>query len=240
MLVIDGVSKNFGGLAALDNVSFEVKKGEIVGLIGPNGAGKTTLFEVISGFLRPTAGRVLFKGDRIDGLKPHQVLRRGLARSFQLVQVFPSFSVYQNILASALHSSSMREARKRTEEILELIGLSSKAEQLVSCLSLPDQKMTELGKVLALQPQMILLDEAMAGLTEAEARSTVALIKRLWKQGITFLLVEHRIEIVMELCQRIVVLNFGKKIAEGAAEEVVRDKDVIESYLGEEVSFAQD
>ncbi len=238
MLVIDGVSKNFGGLAALDKVSFEVKRGQIVGLIGPNGAGKTTLFEVISGFLRPTAGRVLFKGDRIDGLKPHQVLRRGLARSFQLVQVFPSFSVHQNILASALHSLPMKEARQRTEEILELIGLSSKAEQLVSRLSLPDQKMTELGKVLALQPQMILLDEAMAGLTEAEVRSTVALIRRLWEQGVTFLLVEHRIEIVMELCQRIVVLNFGRKIAEGTPDEVVKNKDVIESYLGEEVSFA--
>ena len=238
MLVIDGVSKNFGGLTALYEVSFEVKKGEIVGLIGPNGAGKTTLFEIISGFMRPTSGIVLFEGDRIDGLQPHQVLKRGLARSFQEVQVFPSFTAYQNILVSALHSLPMSEASKRTEEILELVGLSSKAKLPAPMLTLPDQKAVELGKVLALEPRLILLDEVMAGLTEVEAENMIALIRRLWKQGITFLLVEHRMEIVTELCQRIVVLNFGMKIAEGATDEVMRNKDVVESYLGEEISSA--
>jgi len=238
MLVIDGVSKNFGGLTALYEVSFEVEKGEIVGLIGPNGAGKTTLFEIISGFMRPTSGTVLFEGHRIDGLKPHQVLKRGVARSFQEVQVFPSFTAYKNILVSALHSSPMSEARKRTEEILELVGLSSKAKVPAPMLTLPDQKAVELGKILALEPRLILLDEVMAGLTEAEAENMIALIRRLWKQEITFLLVEHRMEIVTELCRRIVVLNFGTKIAEGATEEVMRNKDVVESYLGEEISSA--
>jgi len=238
MLVIDGVSKNFGGLSALYEVSFEVKKGEIVGLIGPNGAGKTTLFEIISGFMRPTSGTVLFEGARIDGLQPHQVLKRGVARSFQEVQVFPSFTAYKNILVSTLHSLPMSEARKRTEEILELVGLSSKAKLPAPMLTLPDQKAVELGKVLALEPRLILLDEVMAGLTEVEAENMIALIRRLWKQGITFLLVEHRMEIVTELCQRIVVLNFGTKIAEGATEEVMRNKDVVESYLGEEISSA--
>jgi len=238
MLVVDGVSKNFGGLTALYEVSFEVEKGEIVGLIGPNGAGKTTLFEIISGFMRPTSGTVLFEGHRIDGLKPHQVLKRGVARSFQEVQVFPSFTAYKNILVSALHSSPMSEARKRTEEILELVGLSSKAKVPAPMLTLPDQKAVELGKILALEPRLILLDEVMAGLTEAEAENMIALIRRLWKQEITFLLVEHRMEIVTELCRRIVVLNFGTKIAEGATEEVMRNKDVVESYLGEEISSA--
>ncbi len=232
VLAIDQITKVFWGLVALDGVSFRVEKGEIMGLIGPNGSGKSTLFEVCSGFYRPTRGQVLFKGERIDRLPPHEVLKRGLGRSFQGTEVFPSFTAYDTILLAALHRWPMAQARKRVQEVLNLIGLMSRAEQLVSSMTLPDKKAVELGRVIATGPEMLLLDEVMAGLTEPEAQAVIAVIRKLQEEGLTFLLVEHRMEIVMDLCDRIVVLNFGKKIAEGKPHEMVRNKDVIEAYLG--------
>jgi len=233
MLTVDRVTKKFGGLVAVDEVSLEVNRGEIVGLIGPNGSGKTTLFEVISGFYRPTSGAVYFKGERIDGLKPHQVLERRLARSFQLVQTFPSFTAYETILLAALHRLPMDRARRKAEEVLKMLGLASRAHRLVPYLSLPDHKLLELGKVLATEPEMVLLDEVNAGLTEKEAGQVTQVIRRLREEGLTFLIVEHRMEIIMEICDRIVALNFGKKIAEGTPHEVASNRAVIEAYLGE-------
>lgn len=238
MLVVDHLTKAFGGLIAVDDVSFEVKNGEIVGLIGPNGSGKTVTFEVISGFYRPTKGEVRFDGQVITGLLPHQVLARGLSRSFQIVQTFAHFTVYDTVLLAALHALPMPQARKRTDEVLKMTGLTPRAHRLVPALTLPDHKALEVAKVIASRPKMALLDEVMAGLTDPEARQVMAQIRRLRDEGMTFLVVEHHMEVVMDLCDRIVALTFGKKIAEGTPREVVSNKAVVEAYLGGEGLFA--
>jgi branched-chain amino acid transport system ATP-binding protein len=239
MLAVEHVTKTFGGLVAVDDLSFCVEAGEIVGLIGPNGSGKSTSFEVISGFQKPTKGEVHFEGRRIDGLAPHVMVERGIARAFQLVQLFPSFTVEETILLAALHGLSMGPARKKTGEVIELLGLSPIAQELVSNLSLPDHKRLEFAKILATQPKLLLLDELMAGLTEGVVKELSQLIEGLRRdQGMTFVMVEHRMEIIMDLCDRVVALNFGQKLAEGPPREVAADRQVIEAYLGEELDFA--
>ena len=232
MLHVEDLTKAFGGLIAINSASFKVEAGEIVGLIGPNGAGKTTIFEVISGFYTPTKGSVFFNNKRLDGLKPHQVLERGVARTFQLLEALPSFTVFDFILVPALLNLPLSKARQRTKEIMDLLDIEAKAEQLTSSLVPAEQKMVEIGRVLSSQPQMVLLDEVMAGLSVFEATPIMSLIKRLNKEGVTFLIVEHRLELIRELCQRVLVLDFGKIIAEGSPEEVMSNRKVIEAYIG--------
>lgn len=236
LLKVEELTKSFGGLIAIDGMSFGVEKGAIMGLIGPNGAGKTTLFEVISGFQRPTSGYCYFKEERIDNLKPHKICFRGIGRTFQIPQIFPSFTVFETVLVAALLHLSIQEARDRTHDVLEIVGLSAKAEEITENLTIPEQKRLEVGRALASNPELLLLDEVMSGLNVVESKEMIELIKRLQDQGMTFMLVEHVMHIIMGLCERIVVLNFGKKIAEGTPEEIANNEQVIEAYLGREGS----
>ena len=218
----------------MDSVSFTMEQGEIVGLIGPNGAGKTTLFEVITCFYPPSEGCILFKGERIDGLKPHQIPSKGIARSFQLFEALPSFTVFDFIMLSALQKVPLSQAKMQTEKTLATINLAHRKEYPVSMLPPGEQKLAEIGRVLNSQPEMMLLDECMAGMSDFEAESIMSLIRKLNHQGVTFLIVEHRLELIREMCHRIVVLNLGKKIAAGSPEEVMANEEVIKAYIGKE------
>ena len=214
ILEVTDVVKRFGGVVAVNRVNLSVEKGQIVGIIGPNGAGKTTLFSIISGFLKPDEGNVAFNGERLSGLAPHRVVRKGLTRSFQIVQVFAEMTVHDSVVTAALLRRPMKSALRRADEVLERVGLSRKRLESPSSLSLQDKKMLEVAKCIATDPQLILLDEVMAGLTLAEARAPIEIIKELRADGMTFLMVEHVIPVVINLADRMVVLNFGEKIAE--------------------------
>jgi branched-chain amino acid transport system ATP-binding protein len=238
LLKVEQVSKNFGGLVALNEVSLEVEKGDMLGVIGPNGAGKTTLFATISGFHKPIRGTIHFKGKRIDGLKPHDICKMGLARTFQIAQPFLGFTPYETLTTAALNYCSLKEARKKAGEVLDLVGLLEKAHEEGSSLTIPDQKALEVGKALATGGELILLDEVMAGLTVPEAERMMSLVRRLREEGFSFLMVEHVMFIIMKLCPRIMVLNFGQKISEGTPEEIAADRAVIEAYFGEEDGLA--
>lgn len=238
LLQVNGISKSFGGLMALRDVSLEVEKGNLLAIIGPNGAGKTTLFSTISGFYKPDNGSIHFKGRRIDGLKPHQISKMGLTRTFQIVQPFLEFTPYETLITAALNHLPMSQAKKKASEILEMVGLDDKANENSTSLTIPDQKALEMAKALATGAELILLDEVMAGLTRVETEGIMSLIKRLNEEGLTFLVVEHVMYVIMKLCPRIMVLSFGSKIAEGTPGEIVNNKMVIDSYLGREVEFA--
>ena len=233
MLKVRGLSKRFTGLLAVGNVDLDVAQGGITALIGPNGAGKTTCFGMIAGAIPPTAGQVLFEGRDLRGLAPEERCRAGIARTFQIVRPLAGLSVLDNVMVGALlRESSKVVARRRCHDILDRVGLGDKAAQPASGLTLPDRKMLELAKALATQPRLLMLDEVMAGLRPEETDRIVALLRALQADGMTILLTEHVMRVVMSLADTVVVLHHGEKIAEGVPDVVVRDPLVIQSYLG--------
>ena len=240
LLELKGVSKNFGGLRAVSGVSFNMEKGEILGIIGPNGAGKTTLFNTLTGFYKPDSGEVRFEGENLADLKPHHICHRGMVRTFQLVKPFLQLTVLDNVIVAALNrKKTVKEANEKALSTIEFLGLKEKEDTLATGLTLPHRKRLELARALATEPKLILLDEVMAGLTPTETDELIHLLKRVNQQGVTILLIEHVMRGVMALSHRVVVLNYGEKIAEGKPEEIVRNRQVIEAYLGEEFAIAQ-
>ncbi len=234
LLTVDGVSKRFRGLVAVDSVSCEVVSGEIFAVIGPNGAGKTTLFNTIAGVYRPESGSIAFEGARIDGLAPDAVTRRGIARTFQIVRPFPTLSVEDNVMVGALLRADVDAARKRAHEVLRQLDLFDKRAQAAASLTLPDRKRLEVARALATDPKLLLLDEVMAGLRPTETDRMVAILRELNRTGLTILLIEHVMRAVMALAHRVLVLHHGAQIALGVPEAVVREPAVVQSYLGAE------
>jgi branched-chain amino acid transport system ATP-binding protein len=235
LLRVVGVTKRFGGLTAVDGVTFDVTPQEIVALIGPNGAGKTTLFSLISGFQPVDGGSVAFEGQDVTGFAPARMVRLGLARSFQIVQVFADLTVHEAVTAAALMRHSMADALKKADETLALVGLSERKFSVTPELSLQDRKLLEVAKCLATEPTLILLDEVMAGLTLSEAEVVLDVIRRLRSEGMTFVLVEHVMPIVMSIADRIVVMNFGQKVADGPPKEIIENQFVRDAYFGEDL-----
>jgi branched-chain amino acid transport system ATP-binding protein len=235
LLKADSLSKSFGGLAAVSELSFDLTQGEILALIGPNGAGKTTVFNLLTGFQPLDRGRVILEGEEITGLKPHRICRLGLVRTFQLVRPFLTISVLDNVMIGALlRTSSVKEAGEKAEGIIRLVGLSRYRDLEAGSLPLPLRKRLELAKALATEPKVLLLDEVMAGLTPTEVDSLIGLIREINDKGAAILLIEHVMRGVMALSHRVMVINYGCLIAQGTPEEVVRDEQVIEAYLGRE------
>lgn len=239
MPILEGkaVTKYFGGLAAVFNVDFSVAQGETVGLIGPNGAGKTTLFNLISASLVPKSGTITFKGKNIVGLKPHQICRMGVARTFQTVKIFPYMSVINNVLLGAFFGSSTKtspaQAQKEASTFIEFVGLSDVMDAPAGDLTLSNQKRVEIARALATKPEILLLDEVMEGLNPTEVAQAMEMVARIRETGITVIMIEHIMKAIMSVCDRIIVLHHGAKIADGPPMEVANSEMVIKVYLGD-------
>jgi branched-chain amino acid transport system ATP-binding protein len=234
LLEIREVSKRFGGLAALTGVSYSVNKGEILGLIGPNGAGKTTLFNVVNGFYPPSKGEVLFKGERISHLQPYQICKFGIGRTFQVVRPLQRMTVLDNVIASAfLRAKNKEEAKEMALEALRFTGLYEDKDLISKRLPLGKRKKLEITRALATKPEMLLLDESFAGLNPSEQNELIDIIRKVKAKGITIMIIEHHMKVIMSLSDRVVVLNYGQKIAEGTPKEIGSNPLVIEAYLGE-------
>ena len=235
ILALQGVSRRFGGLAALQDVDMSVSRGEVVGLIGPNGAGKTTLVNVVTGVYPPSAGSISFDGRRIEGKKPYQIARMGIARTYQVVQPFPEMTVLENVMAPATFAGkghTIGEAEAKARDAIGFVGLKGSETALASELTLAGRKRLELAKSLAMDPRVLLLDEVNAGLNPTEIDNALELIRNIAARGVTIIIIEHLMKVVMSLCSRIIVLHHGAKIAEGTPQEISRNAKVIEAYLG--------
>jgi branched-chain amino acid transport system ATP-binding protein len=238
LLELKGVTKRFGGVAALNGVTASVAKGEILGIIGPNGAGKTTLLNCVSGVYKPEVGEILWRGSSIKGMRPHRVARLGIGRTFQIVKPFGSMTVRENAAVGALFGSvearrGPKEAFKDADRVLELVGLRAKADLEVTSLTIPDRKRLEVARAVATQPKLLLLDEVMAGLNSVEVDEALEMVRAVHATGVTVVLIEHVMRVIVGVCTRAVVLDFGQVLAEGEPEVVLRDERVIQAYLGE-------
>lgn len=235
MLTVSKLTKYFGGLAAVVDLSFTVEKGEVVGLIGPNGAGKTTVFNMLSGFILPSSGEIIYQDRKLNGLKPHQICDLGLTRTFQVVQPFPEMTVLENTMIGAyVRHPNTTDAKRKALETLERVNLHEKADKLGRDLTLLELKRLEIGKALASEPNMLLLDEVAAGLKDIEIEDILTLVRQLNKEGMTLLIVEHLMKVIMNLSQRIIVLDFGRMIAQGTPQEISQNAEVLEAYLGKD------
>ena len=236
ILETESLTKNFGGLAAVSGVDFHIDAGEIVGLIGPNGAGKTTLFNLISGSLAPSLGKTQFNEHNITGKRPHKICKLGIARTFQLVQLFGHLTVRENVQLGSLFGkfghSKWSEADEKSSELLEFVGLLDSENALAKDLSIANQKRLEVARALATRPKLLLLDEVMAGLNPTEVSEAIELVKRIRDKGITIFMIEHVMKAIMGISDRIIVLHYGLKIAEGTPAEIAAHEKVIEIYLG--------
>lgn len=235
LLEVQNLSKRFGGLQVINGLSFGVKEGEILGMIGPNGAGKTTMFNLITGVFHCDIGIIKFQGEKISGLKPYQICKKGICRTFQIAQPFRELSALKNVITGAfLRTANMGEAKDRAEELLKFVELIEKKDILTKELTAIDQRRLEVARALATNPKLLLLDETMAGLNPKECNEAISLINRIRDKGITIIIVEHVIRVIISLSDRIVVLEYGSKIADGKPEDIPNSENVIKAYLGKE------
>jgi branched-chain amino acid transport system ATP-binding protein len=234
LLEVNGITKRFGGLVAVSDLSLRIDEGEILGLIGPNGAGKTTAFNVISGYYHPEEGEVYFEGEKITSRRPDQICKLGLTRTFQIVKPFPQLTVHRNVMVGAYNRTNNRdEAAAKAEAIIDFLGMRGVSNMTASSLSVAHRKRLEIAKALATDPKIILLDEAMAGLRPKETDELIKVVRQIRERKIALLLVEHVMRVIMSLADRIVVIHHGEKIAEGEPQQIVQDRAVIDAYLGE-------
>jgi branched-chain amino acid transport system ATP-binding protein len=244
LLQVSGLTKHFGGLAAVQNVSFEIERGEIVSLIGPNGAGKTTIFNLLSGIHSPDRGEIRLDGENLVGRKPFEICQRGIGRTFQIMQPFPHMTVGENVVTSGLFGRvpkvPMRKVEEEALDLCQWVGLGDRMKTYPRNLTVADQKKIEIARALAIQPKLLLLDEVVSGLTPTETAEAIKLVRQLRVKGITIFLIEHVMKVVMGISDRVIVLHHGEKIAEGTSDQVANDPRVIEAYLGERIEDSEE